>query len=440
MTFLTNLTISNIKENLDTTTATKELSRKGGKARIGYAGMKDKRGITTQFCTLYRTEPQEIVSQGRGGGGGNTRQRGFSVVKVGNFDYVSEELRLGKLSGNRFDIVLRNVQMNDNGDEIDTQLLREAAVSMKKKGFVNYFGTQRFGKYNDTHKVGVAVLQGDFRKAVDIIMEPKPDDRPHAAKGREEWKNRFDGGEIRQNEAECAKRVMKSLNRFMTAETSLMQSLSRQPMDYKRAFGCIPKTLRMMFVHAVQSLIWNKAASHRIGAMNRDEILVGDLVECEGDKKVEIVTQEDIDAKKYDLEDVVVPLIGTKTILPGNKLADFMTKTMESEMGVNLNMFKKVQDRDLAIYGDYRKLICRPKDFDFDVKEYYDSHQPLLQTDLMKLQGEDIEIIPKSEEFEKVKVGMIVGFTLPSSSYATIALRELTKKPTSNEYQKELKL
>eukprot|EP00980_Cylindrotheca_fusiformis_P026976 scaffold18268_cov44-Cylindrotheca_fusiformis.AAC.2 len=151
--------MSNIKENLDTTTATKELSRKGGKARIGYAGMKDKRGITTQFCTLYRTEPQEIVSQGRGGGGGNTRQRGFSVVKVGNFDYVSEELRLGKLSGNRFDIVLRNVQMNDNDDEIDTQLLREAAVSMKKKGFVNYFGTQRFGKYNDTHKVGVAVLQ-----------------------------------------------------------------------------------------------------------------------------------------------------------------------------------------------------------------------------------------------------------------------------------------
>ena len=33
----------------------------------------------------------------------------ISVVQVGNFEYVSDELRLGMLSGNRFDIVLRNV-------------------------------------------------------------------------------------------------------------------------------------------------------------------------------------------------------------------------------------------------------------------------------------------------------------------------------------------
>lgn len=429
-----------ITENLDTTTATKELSRRGGKARIGYAGMKDKRGITAQFCSLYRTEPQQIFSQRRAGGGGNTKQGGYSIVQAGNFQFVSEELRLGKLTGNRFDIVLRNVQMNDTDGELDTQLLHDAATSMKEKGFINYFGTQRFGKYNDTHKVGIAVLQGDFRKAADIIMEPKPGDRPYAAKGREDWKNRFESGETPENEAECAKRVMKSMNRFMTAETSLMQSLSRKPMDYKKAFGCIPKNLRMMFVHAVQSLIWNKAASHRIASMNRDEVLVGDLIEGKGDAKVEIVTQEDIDNKKYTLEDVVVPLIGTRTKLPENKLADFMKETMDSELGVTVNLFKKVQDRDLAIYGDYRKLICRPKDFDFDIKEYYDPLQPLIQTDLMKLDGDNIEIQPKKEENEKVKVAMIVGFSLPSSSYATIALRELTKKPTSNEYQMELKL
>jgi hypothetical protein len=35
---------------------------------------------------------------------------------------------------------------------------------------------------------------------------------------------------------------------------------------------------------------------------------------------------------------------------------------------------------------------------------------------------------------------MVVGFTLPPSSYATIALRELMKKPTSADYQKRLQL
>lgn len=401
--------------------------------------MKDKRGITTQFCTLYRTEPQQIASNRNASGGGNTNQRGYSVVQVGNFEFVPAELRLGSLTGNRFDIVLRNIQMADGG-VVQKELLLEAAKSMKEKGFVNYFGTQRFGKYNDTHKVGVAVLQGDYKKAVDIIMEPKPDDRKDAAEGRKDWQNRFEKGESADNEVECAKRVMKTLNRFMTAETSLMQSLSRKPLDYRRAFGCIPKTLRMMFVHAVQSLIWNKAASYRVSSMDKDKVLVGDLVLVDGKGNTKTVTQEDIDNETYTLDDIVAPLIGTKSVFPENELGDYMKNKMESELGVTIDMFKKIQDKDLAIYGDYRKILCRPKDFDFDVKEYYDPLQPLLQTDLMKLNGEDITVHPKSEEHNELKIGMIVGFTLPPSSYATIAIRELTKRPTSNEYQKELKL
>lgn len=423
---------------MDTTTAVKELSRKGGKARIGYAGMKDKRGITAQFCTLYRTEAQQIASQRKASGGGNTKQRGYSVVQAGNFEYVSQELRLGRLKGNRFEIVLRNVQMT--GDDIQKDLLLEAAKSMKEKGFVNYFGTQRFGKYNDTHKVGVAVLQGDYKEAVDIIMKPKPDDRRDAEEGRKDWQNRFEKGESAENEAACAKRVMRSLNRFMTAETSLMQSLSRKPLDYKRAFNCIPKNLRMMFLHAVQSLIWNKAASFRVSSMDKDTVMVGDLVLGEGKGNTKTVTQEDIEKETYSLDDIVAPLIGTKSVLPENELGEYMKTKMESELGVTVDMFKKIEDKGLAIYGDYRKIFCRPNDFDFEVKEYFDPLQPLLQTDLMKLNGENLEIQPKSEEHSQLKVAMIVGFTLPSSSYATIAIRELTKRPTSNEYQKELKL
>ena len=37
-------------------------------------------------------------------------------------------------------------------------------------------------------------------------------------------------------------------------------------------------------------------------------------------------------------------------------------------------------------------------------------------------------------------IGMIIGFTLPASSYATIALRELMRRPTSSEYQSTLRL
>lgn len=428
------------KENLDTTTATKELSRKGGKARIGYAGMKDKRGITTQFCTLFHTEPQRIMSQRLAGGGGNTKQKGYSVVQVGNFEYVSKEKerRLGSLQGNRFDVVMRNVKTGST-DGVDRKVVQDAAKAMKEKGFINFFGTQRFGKYKDTHLVGVAVLQGDFEKACDIVMEPKPNDRPDADRARKEWQDRFKEGKSAENEAACAKRIAKSLNRFMTAENSITQSLARKPLDYKRAFGCIPKNLRMMFLHAVQSLVWNRAASYRIKSMNKDAVVEGDLVQTAEDSKVEVlVTEDDIKNKRYTLEDVVVPLIGTKSKLPKNEMADVMKQMME-DIGVSVDMFKKVQDKDLAISGDIRKLMVRPSDFEYEINEYYDPLQPLLQTDLMKLNGDDIVISPQNEG-ENLKVALIVGFTLPSSSYATIALRELMKKPTSTDYQKDLKL
>ncbi|VEU41344.1 unnamed protein product [Pseudo-nitzschia multistriata] len=49
------------KENCDTTTATKDVMRRGSTARIGFAGMKDKRGITSQFCTLFKTLPEQIM-------------------------------------------------------------------------------------------------------------------------------------------------------------------------------------------------------------------------------------------------------------------------------------------------------------------------------------------------------------------------------------------
>ena len=49
--------------------------------------------------------------------------------------------------------------------------------------------------------------------------------------------------------------------------------------------------------------------------------------------------------------------------------------------------------------------------------------------------------IAKADEKEKNHlIGMVIGFTLQPSSYATIALRELMKKPTSADYQRQLQL
>ena len=306
--------------------------------------------------------------------------------------------------------------------------------------------SQRFGKFHDTHLVGIAVLNGNYRKAIDIMMSPKPDDRPDVTKARQLWENRFQDGTTEDNERDAAKRVLKGMNRYMTGEISVMQSLSKRPRDYKRAFGCIPRNMRAMYIHAVQSLIWNKAASYRVSKMDNTKVLVGDLVLGEGSKyNVRPVTEEDIAANKYRLEDIVIPSVGVKTSYPTNELGSVI-KSIMGDIGITAEMFRKVQDRELILNGDYRKLVCHPTDFDYEIKQYYDPLQPLLQTDLMKLHGDDIRIeIPDSEDPTEItkknmKTAMVVGFTLPSSSYATIALRELMKLPTSNEFQKDQEL
>ena len=99
------------KENIDTGTAAKDVAKiirlppkgrnKGGSGGLGYAGMKDKRGCTTQFCTVHRKTAEDLMilnkerNNNRRQGGGNSKFGGSAVMRVGNFSYVDKELRLG---------------------------------------------------------------------------------------------------------------------------------------------------------------------------------------------------------------------------------------------------------------------------------------------------------------------------------------------------------
>jgi tRNA pseudouridine13 synthase len=128
--------------------------------------------------------------------------------------------------------------------------------------------------------------------------------------------------------------------------------------------------------------------------------------------------------------------------------------------GISKEDFAKIGDidREIALGGDYRKLICKPSDVSFEIMTYKTPLQPLIQTDLMKSVGEEITAAPISsiandkqpsssgmepmddDANNNMIFGMVVGFSLPPSAYATIALRELTKRPTSSEYQSKLQL
>ena len=109
-------------------------------------------------------------------------------------------------------------------------------------------------------------------------------------------------------------------------------------------------------------------------------------------KDVQIVTQEDIDRKKYNITDVVLLMAGSRIQYPANGTGKLF-ETMLAEDCLTMNVFKKIGDKELALGGDYRKIICKPHDIDFEIKRYKDPLHPLNQTDLMKLKNISLDCI-----------------------------------------------
>ena len=74
--------------------------------RFNVAGMKDKRGRTVQRVTVPWITPEMLIN-----GLNRTRKKlkRNCKVEVSDFKYVEEKIELGHLKGNRFCIVIRNV-------------------------------------------------------------------------------------------------------------------------------------------------------------------------------------------------------------------------------------------------------------------------------------------------------------------------------------------
>lgn len=145
------------KDNIDTMQAVSSLAPLLNGARassITYAGTKDKRAKTTQWACIRRREPAVVIRAAR-------RLRN---ITVGNFTFRDQPLKLGQLKGNRFRVALRQIN-------VDEATVNEAMGQFKEKGFINYYGLQRFGNHSDvpTHLIGLALLKADY-KLVSVIL------------------------------------------------------------------------------------------------------------------------------------------------------------------------------------------------------------------------------------------------------------------------------
>ncbi|KUF99757.1 Multicopper oxidase mco [Phytophthora nicotianae] len=155
------------KRNMETNSVMMQLAKamNANVSAFTYAGTKDKRGITTQLCTVYRGSKERLETLNRAG-----RDLDSFNFLVGSAKFVSERLNLGDLRGNRFSLAIRDLP---DDETISDEQIHAAVRSWSERGFINYFGLQRFGtKAIATHEIGRAILQRDHkRESVDESEE-----------------------------------------------------------------------------------------------------------------------------------------------------------------------------------------------------------------------------------------------------------------------------
>lgn len=134
------------KKSLTTKEAIKILSDTTGvKMRdFGYAGLKDRDGMTTQFISMPKKFESSLA---------NFNHENMKILDTKAHD---NKLKIGHLKGNNFFIRLKKV------NKVDAFKLSEICKRVDGVGFPNYFGYQRFGKYGDSAKQGREILEGKF--------------------------------------------------------------------------------------------------------------------------------------------------------------------------------------------------------------------------------------------------------------------------------------
>jgi tRNA pseudouridine13 synthase len=411
------LSFTVMKENIDTMNCVYLLGKllKMKVDNIFFNGTKDKRAITTQRMTIYHRKPNDF-----------NKINNYSFppfFRCGDFQYVSKSCKLGQLAGNRFELVIRKISPYN----ITKDKLLPFFHDLQNDGFINYFGLQRFGKGGTaSHILGKYLLQSNWKQCIHSLFAICSHDRKDTAEAKKLYEQK------KYSEA------LSLLPENMISERLVLKSLLSYPEDYMNAFHKISKNIRLIYLHAYQSYLWNKAASERIKRYAYSTVIEGDLVlekdtessslllleenidevtdeivtemnEIEdGNKmtiaeeektsssssssisdgkssssplpKIHIVTAEDVISKKYSISDVVLPLVGSEILFPHNDIGNYFHELLAVD-SLSVDLLSKCH----IIYrlkGGYRKLIEFPRNLEWELKEYQNDNDEINTTEL----------------------------------------------------------
>ena len=350
---------------------------------IRWAGTKDRRAVADRILS-YRGPPPL------------GRTINIPNVTVREMYRAREELVLGHHYGNRFDVVLR--ELRGTADALVEQAERIRSELGQSDGFPNFFGAQRFGEVRPiTHTVGRELVRGDPARAVDVYLcENPPGETPVGATARQAYAEHRDPS-----------RALREFPPTLQFERQILERLARgQGPD--RALRAFRRPLRTLFIHAYQAHLFNRYTSRRYAAgLSLLEPDSGDwLLRVAKDGTIPgrdpvAVTRDNLsEARALTSQGkarLVGPLVGFSTP-PLDGTGGQILDSLLSEDGVTRADFRLPATPELASAGNWRPFWC--------------SAGPIA----IAKGGSDAE------------PAIRFTFNLPRGTYATVLLREFTKR------------
>ena len=348
------------KMNWNTLQALKRIAnwqRRGIKS-IGFAGTKDRTSLSTQLCSIFGITPEQLD---------DVR---LKDLRINGAWRANEGIKMGGLLGNRFTLRIKAAKRIENIEKINAEL---------NGIFPNYFGEQRFGFRNNNVEIGIDLIKGDFKSAAMRFLTDTTNERNEDAIAA---RDRLRG-------SEDFKDALNYFPMYLRYERQMLEYLSMIPTDFAGALRKLPRQLSLMFVHSVDSYIFNKVIEKRI-----NEGLAApqpyDKV-CRADRFGFPILDKVVSAKDASKEDGKLFVVGNM-VGYDNEINE-VEKGILDELGITQEQFKVKNMPELNCKGSYRVLFAPYTGFSYEVSDN--------------------------------DVGM--QFSLPSGSYATVLMQELLK-------------
>jgi tRNA pseudouridine13 synthase len=328
---------------------------------IGYAGLKDARAVTRQTVSIPLRRPEDVAGLALPG------------VRILAARLHRNKLRLGHLAGNRFRIRIHQ-------PEAEACARAETILGvLAELGVPNRFGDQRYGVLGNSHRIGRAIVTGDFAAAVrEIVGDPGEILHP-------DWQAAalaFRAGDLRT--------ALERLPRHCHPERRLLEVL-RSGQPPREAVLALPRKLLRLYLSAYQSSLFDRLVDMRLTSL--EQLWPGDLAMKHVNGACFEVADPAAEQPRADAFEIspTAPLFGCKVRLAGGQ-AGLLERSLLDKEKLHLEAFRL--PGGLTMEGERRPLRV-----------------PLSELSVQTDQGD-----------------LLLAFRLPKGSFATAVLHEVMKR------------